>query len=59
MQNLCFLVRQKGLEPPTYWFVASHSIQLSYCRMLFCALADSYIIIAQPSGNCKSFFQFS
>ena len=27
------LVRQEGLEPPTYWFVASHSIQLSYCRM--------------------------
>ena len=27
------LVRQKGLEPPTYWFVASYSIQLSYCRM--------------------------
>ena len=27
-----FLVRQKGLEPPTYWFVASHSIQLSYWR---------------------------
>ena len=29
------LVRQKGLEPPTYWFVASYSIQLSYCRMSF------------------------
>ena len=29
--NICFaiLVRWKGLEPPTYWFVASHSIQLS------------------------------
>lgn len=27
------LVRQKGLEPPTYWFVASHSIQLSYRRV--------------------------
>ena len=26
------LVRQEGLEPPTYWFVASHSIQLSYWR---------------------------
>ena len=24
-----FLARQKGFEPPTYWFVASHSIQLS------------------------------
>ena len=27
------MVRQKGLEPPTYWFVASHSIQLSYSRI--------------------------
>ena len=33
--NICFaiLVRWKGLEPPTYWFVASHSIQLSYRRV--------------------------
>ena len=30
---IVLLVRQKGLEPPTYWFVASYSIQLSYCRM--------------------------
>ncbi len=28
------LVRLKGFEPPTYWFVASHSIQLSYSRIL-------------------------
>ena len=28
-----FLVRAKGFEPPTYWFVASHSIQLSYARI--------------------------
>ena len=26
------MVRLKGFEPPTYWFVASHSIQLSYSR---------------------------
>ncbi len=26
------LVRQEGLEPPTFWFVAKHSIQLSYWR---------------------------
>ena len=30
---MTFLVRRKGLEPPTYWFVASHSIQLSYRRV--------------------------
>ena len=27
------LARLKGLEPLTYWFVASHSIQLSYKRI--------------------------
>ena len=27
------LVRQKGFEPPTFWFVAKHSIQLSYERI--------------------------
>ena len=26
------MARRKGLEPLTYWFVASHSIQLSYRR---------------------------
>ncbi len=28
-----FLMRRKGFEPPTYWFVASYSIQLSYRRI--------------------------
>ena len=27
------MVRQKGFEPPTFWFVAKHSIQLSYWRI--------------------------
>ena len=27
-------MRPGGLEPPTYWFEASHSIQLSYGRLL-------------------------
>ena len=35
------LVRRKGLEPPTYWFVASHSIQLSYRRIPRIALRYS------------------
>ena len=28
-----YMARWKGLEPLTYWFVASHSIQLSYQRI--------------------------
>ena len=27
------MVRLKGFEPPTFWFVAKHSIQLSYWRI--------------------------
>ena len=27
------LVRPEGSEPPTFWFVAKHSIQLSYGRL--------------------------
>ena len=27
------MARWKGLEPPTFWFVAKHSIQLSYQRI--------------------------
>ena len=26
------LARREGVEPPTFWFVARHSIQLSYRR---------------------------
>ena len=41
------MVRLKGFEPPTYWFVASHSIQLSYSRILCGAFPpDSYASIA-------------
>ena len=32
------LVRLKGFEPPTFWFVAKHSIQLSYRRIHFLML---------------------
>ena len=47
------MVRLEGLEPPTYWFVASHSIQLSYSRI---PSIDSLIILAQQTAECKTFF---
>ena len=63
---MTFLVRRKGLEPPTYWFVASHSIQLSYQRILFSSQAvggapnlKCSFIIAYGSGKSRIFFDFS
>ena len=47
-----FLVRRKGLEPLTYWFVASHSIQLSYRRIALKRLS----ILAQVRKKSKTFF---
>ena len=44
------LVRRKGLEPPTYWFVASHSIQLSYRRICSNNITQCYL-------KCKTFFK--
>ena len=38
-KNASFMARLKGLEPLTYWFVASHSIQLSYRRISGCSNA--------------------
>ena len=34
------MARLKGLEPLTYWFVASHSIQLSYKRIFNTLLSE-------------------
>ena len=39
------MARPKGLEPLTYWFVASHSIQLSYERMKHCCVASKAALI--------------
>ena len=45
------LVRLKGFEPPTYWFVASHSIQLSYSRV-----SQRICIIVRKPGSVKHKF---
>ena len=47
------LARLEGLEPPTYWFVASHSIQLSYKRITL----NSFIIIRPIRRVVKTFSQ--
>ena len=44
------LVRLKGFEPPTYWFVASHSIQLSYSRIY---ITRTMLSIHQPEKEVK------
>ncbi len=43
----------EGLEPPTYWFVASHSIQLSY-RHIYRTVS----IIPRIMKFVKLFFEF-
>ena len=41
------LVRLEGFEPPTFWFVAKHSIQLSYSRISLISCRQlSYISIS-------------
>ena len=40
------MVRPEGVEPPTYWFVASCSIQLSYGRTLL------WMQLSKDIGNC-------
>ena len=42
------MVRPEGVEPPTYWFVASCSIQLSYGRTL---LECNFSRIPEISGE--------
>ena len=53
------VVRLKGFEPPTYWFVASHSIQLSYSRIPKRGVPlNSLLSIAPLAEKSKRYFQF-
>lgn len=46
------MVCLKGFEPPTYWFVASYSIQLSY-RHIYILNICKYITLRRI---CQAFF---
>ena len=48
-------LREKGFEPPTFWFVAKHSIQLSYSRLFNCFRYNS--LATSQSYQKKKFFQ--
>ena len=52
------LVRLEGFEPATFWFVAKHSIQLSYSRnSCLRGSPDDLLSIAQVKEFGKCFFQ--
>ena len=53
------VARRKGFEPPTFWFVAKHSIRLSYRRVRNRLLRYSLSIITQRKQNCKHFLKYS
>ena len=43
------MVRPEGVEPPTYWFVASCSIQLSYGRTC-CESKSTLLQLSKSKG---------
>ena len=58
------MARPEGLEPPTTWFEARYSIQLSYGRIIGMPTAEQYkgmsptwaastIVIVQPIGRIR------
>ena len=48
------MVYPEGFEPPTYWFVASHSIQLSYGYIFsYVPVLKHYIIILYSIIPCQ------
>ena len=52
------LVRLEGLEPPTFWFVAKHSIQLSYSRICFSQLSHNNTLLREMQAVFSIFSNF-
>ena len=52
------LVRLEGLEPPTFWFVAKHSIQLSYSRICFSQLSHNNTLLREMQAIFSIFSKF-
>ncbi len=50
MVNTKIMARSGGFEPPTAWFVARYSIQLSYERAVFCILKSVPSLGSAPQG---------
>ena len=58
MVSVLFLVRLKGFEPPTFWFVAKHSIQLSYSRICFSQLSHNNTLLREMQAIFSIFSEF-
>ena len=51
VSRILYVVRRKGLEPPTFWFVARHSIQLSYQRLQAIKFLIMHFMQKQHTGS--------